>query len=138
MAFAPQVFCSTCGQPAIIKIANTERNNGREFYACPRGDKVWIGWADEEPEKHQFKRPRIEPQQCQLAPLASPSLYSQSSQPYASPENPAGCDQFTQSVAYITKVAQVLQQNNIDFKSRLDELEDMIKNLLNTYGQVQE
>lgn len=44
---AGQVLCTTCGEPCISRIANTEANRGRKFYKCQNASCGFFVWEDE-------------------------------------------------------------------------------------------
>ncbi|CAL4912722.1 unnamed protein product [Urochloa decumbens] len=44
---AGQVLCTSCGEPCINRIANTEANRGRKFYKCQDPGCGFFKWEDE-------------------------------------------------------------------------------------------
>jgi hypothetical protein len=43
------VSCKNCGQDCDIKNSKSDKNPGREYYACPSGCKgTWNGWVDDD------------------------------------------------------------------------------------------
>ncbi|KAI3767413.1 hypothetical protein L2E82_17512 [Cichorium intybus] len=52
--------CSCCGYPTLIRVSNTSRNPGRQFYAC--SNKMlncgFNGWVDEDNVVARIQRDR--------------------------------------------------------------------------------
>ncbi|OEL29588.1 DNA topoisomerase 3-alpha [Dichanthelium oligosanthes] len=44
---AGQVLCTSCGEPCISRIANTDANRGRKFYKCQDPGCGFFKWEDE-------------------------------------------------------------------------------------------
>ncbi|KAG2543263.1 hypothetical protein PVAP13_9NG735900 [Panicum virgatum] len=44
---AGQVLCTSCGEPCILRIANTDANRGRKFYKCQDPGCGFFKWEDE-------------------------------------------------------------------------------------------
>jgi hypothetical protein len=43
------VLCKNCSQECTIKSSKSEKNPGRDYYACPSGCKgAWNGWVDDD------------------------------------------------------------------------------------------
>ncbi|KAG2543264.1 hypothetical protein PVAP13_9NG735900 [Panicum virgatum] len=42
-----QVLCTSCGEPCILRIANTDANRGRKFYKCQDPGCGFFKWEDE-------------------------------------------------------------------------------------------
>jgi GRF zinc finger len=77
--------CKVCKEPAIVRVSKSEKNNGKEFYSCPKGCQGWIGWADESQNVPREKKPFVQ------KPPATPMPNTSKTEKYINEDNEVGC-----------------------------------------------